>query len=210
MRDTVSFVLLREGSSDDGLLAHLRLLLVEAGVREANGSSRPYKGTVEERLRGVLAEPGTLDLVFIHRDADGPDASARYREIVEAAATCGAAAPCVGVVPIQETEAWLLVDEDEIRRVVGRRKGNEPLGLPNLNRIEQTTNPKEVLEAALLAASATTGRRRDREVKRFSEHRRVLLERLDVHGPVKQLGAFAKLMADIETTTKALAARSPG
>ncbi len=198
MDDTVTFVLVREGTSDDGLVAHLRRLLVEAGAVEANGSSRAYKGTTEERLRQVLAEAGTLDIVFVHRDADGPDASERHREITEAAAACGAEVPCVGVVPLQETEAWLLVDESEIRRVVGRPKGKEALELPALNRVERTRNPKEVLQAALLTASATTGRRRDREVKRFSEHRRVLLERLDINGPVRQLGAFANLVAQVE------------
>lgn len=47
---TVNFALIREGTSDDGLVPHLRNLLVKAGVTEAFGSPRNYKGKISERL----------------------------------------------------------------------------------------------------------------------------------------------------------------
>ena len=49
------FALVREGTSDDGLIPHLRELLVRAGLSEVIGSSRDYQGTVQERLAQVQA-----------------------------------------------------------------------------------------------------------------------------------------------------------
>jgi hypothetical protein len=65
----VSFALLREGTSDDGLIPHLRQLIVRAGADEALGTARPYGGTVENKLRALANENGFVDLIFIHRDS---------------------------------------------------------------------------------------------------------------------------------------------
>ena len=123
-RQTV-FAFVREGPSDDGLLPHLRELLVRAGLEEVIGSARDYKGPVVERLRRVVAEESRVDIIFVHRDADGPDAGARHIEALDAGqARAVLAAPAIPVVPIQELEAWLLLDEAEIQGwSAGQREG---------------------------------------------------------------------------------------
>lgn len=199
MKSPTSFALIREGTSDEGLLPHLRELLVRAGLAEVVGSVRDYRGTTEERLRQLQAEEAPVDLAFVHWDSDGNSADPRRTEVAQAVAIVNSLhAVVVPVIPIQEIEAWLLLDEHEIRRVVGKPSGNRPLGLPKLSNIEKTSSPKEVLAQALLTASETSGRRLKEERKRFAARRRVLLERLDIDGPIRNLSAWRALENDIQ------------
>lgn len=194
----VTFVLLREGPSDDGLIPHLRSLLVSAGCTEAAGDSRRYTGKVGDKLQSLVDEDSEFDLVFVHRDSDADDPSERALEVAEAHALHSEFLPnLVPIIPVHETEAWLLVDEQQIRDVVGRPNGSTPLVLPKIKHIETTKNPKEVLDAALLTASETKGRRFQQEQRRLSDRKRTLLERLDPTGPVQRLPAWQRLMADV-------------
>lgn len=170
---SVSFAFLCEGSSDTGLIAHLETLLVHFGAQEATGMPDTRKGTIPARLRQLRTEEtGTgIDMVFIHRDSDGPDREGREREIRRGVEESGFPHPFIPVIPVQETEAWLLLDEQAIRDVVAS-KGKQPLRLPKPNAIEGTRNPKEILQKALLAASETSGRRLKKEKNSFSRHRR--------------------------------------
>lgn len=202
---TVNFALLREGSSDDGLLPHLRTLLVRGGALEAVGASRPYEGSVHDQLVALMDEEGTLDLVFVHRDADARSSTARRQEILEAADAIQLDVPIVPVVPIQELEAWLIVDPGSIRAVVGRPNGRFPLELPTSASIERSASPKELLGAALLAASGTTGRRFQREKRQLLQYRRRLLERLDLDGPLRELSAWQQLERDVAGAIRDLA-----
>lgn len=193
-RTTLTFALLREGTSDDALVPHLRELLVRAGAPEALGAPRDYKGTVLKKLESVLAEEAAVDVVFVHRDADGPSEAERVSEIDSAVARLAHPVPrTVAVIPIQELEAWLLLDEAAIRSVVGKPSGRAALGLPAVGSIEGTTSPKEVLRQACLNASEATGRRLKEERRKFSNRRRVLLERLDIDGPIQDLSSWRAL-----------------
>jgi len=193
-----TFVLLREGTSDDGLVPHLQALLVRAGATTATGTSRPYRGSVQAKLEALRGEEDTPDLVFIHWDSDARS-SAERREHVELVCSYMEPPPwCVPVVPVQELEAWLLVDEAAIRTAVGRPSGQELVSLPALRAIERTAGPKEILQAALAVASGTTGRKRRKEVERFPQRRRTLLERLDLDGPVSELPSFQRLIVTVQ------------
>lgn len=208
MRDPLTFAFVREGPSDDGLIPHLRELLVRAGVDEAFGSPRDYHGPVEERLGHVQREEVVVEVVFVHRDADGRSSEHRRKEIADAAvALPQLSAIVVPVIPIQELEAWLLLDELAIRTVVGKPSGKQPLGLPKPKHVEQTSQPKELLVQACLLASATTGRRHREEKRKFPERRRVLLERLDIDGPVRELPAWQAMEQDIANAVASLTAR---
>ncbi|MGN6245738.1 MAG: hypothetical protein ACTHQ3_18975 [Motilibacteraceae bacterium] len=198
MNEVLTFAFLREGTSDDGLLPHLRELIVRAGASATIGSSRDYRGSMEDRLRQVLDEGTNVDLVFVHRDADGSSPSPRRDEVRRAAQAVGLTA-VVSVVPVQELEAWLLVDEAAIRGVVGKPSGRDQLSLPTIRAIEQTASPKEILKRACLTASETTGRRREREKREFPQRRRNLLERLDIDGPVRSLPSWRQLEDDIDS-----------
>ena len=196
---SVSFAFLCEGSSDTGLIAHLETLLVHFGAQEATGMPDTRKGTIPARLRQLRTEEtGTgIDMVFIHRDSDGPDREGREREIRRGVEESGFPHPFIPVIPVQETEAWLLLDEQAIRDVVAS-KGKQSLRLPKPNAIEGTRKPKEILQKALLAASETSGRRLKKEKNSFNHHRRVLLQRLDPFGAVRDLPSWQCLERDIQ------------
>ena len=195
----ITFVLLREGPSDDGLVDVIGQLITRVSGRQADGVARRLKGSTTDKLAALASEgPGHLDLVFVHRDADSRDHLPRYQEVTNALAAAHQAG--VPVIPVQETEAWLLTDEDTIRAVVGNRRGRGDLGLPALAHIEQTANPKELLRTALVRAAESSGKRLRQVTTSFPTHRSRLLAGLDVDGPVRELPSFRRLVHDIEET----------
>lgn len=206
----LNFVLVREGTSDDGLLPHLRNLLVRAGAEEAVGAVSAHRGPVGEKLRLIVADGPHIDAIFVHRDADCADESARRSEIFCAAEVEQCPYTVVPVIPIQETESWLLLSVEEIRAVVGRPRGTTQLLLPSITEVESTRNAKEILKQALLDASETAGRRRHKETKAFSQRRRTLLERLDIDGPVAHLPSFQRVVADIDLLVRDIRDQSGG
>lgn len=193
------FALIREGTSDDGLIPHIRELLIRAGAQSVVGAARQYKGSTRERLRQVLGEPSTPELIFVHRDADAADGAHRHQEIADAAQELGCGGQVVGVVPVQELEAWLLTEESAIRSVVGRPSARSSIGLPSIGRLEATSSPKELLKAACLAASEKSGARRKKEQGQFSVRRGALLERLDIDGAVANLPSWQRFVDDLNT-----------
>ncbi|HEY5287352.1 MAG TPA: hypothetical protein VIJ50_09630 [Solirubrobacteraceae bacterium] len=139
-----------------------------------------------------------FDVIIIHRDAESAAGSSRVTEIQDGVTDAGVSWPVIPVVPIRMTEAWLLLDEQEIREVAGRPSGSQPLGLPAQAGIERLVDPKAALGAALDRASGFSGRRLAKFKRDFSEHRRQLLDRLDRNGPIKGLAAWSRLEKDVE------------
>jgi hypothetical protein len=200
----IHFVLIGEGSSDDGLIPHLEALCIQAGADEVTGVAldfrrlpHPVGRTVEARLRSALVlEPGA-NLIFVHRDADGRESEPRYQEVLDAVAACGCDRSVICVVPVQETEAWLLLDGDAIRRAVGRPNDTTALQIPAPEAVERLAHPKERLKELLVQASGATGRRLDRIRRDFPRHRRALLQDLAIGGALERLASWRQLRADI-------------
>ncbi len=195
MRKRVTFFLVCEGTSDEALVEHLETLVARQGVDEVLGIPRSGTGSVHEKIRALGEEGTAFDFVVVHRDADQRDPTPRIAEVE--AALREARLPGCPVVPVQMTEAWLLLDESAIRAVVGRPSGREPLDLPKLHEIEGTHDSKAVLKRALLAAAGGTGRRHKKAVREWSTYRRILLQRLDVDGPVSQLPSWQRMVDDL-------------
>lgn len=150
---------------------------------------------IDSKVRAGLTLMGSVDLVVIHRDADNAGWEARRQEIITAVAelSCGV----VPVIPVRMTEAWLLLDEQAIRTVAGNPKGTTQLELPSAGELERRADPKAILAEALLIAADESGRRRERVKRRFNQHRRQLLERLDPNGPVVQLPSWQRLLDEV-------------
>lgn len=193
MRDSLTFMFLCEGTSDLPLAAHVETLISRQGVGEVSNIARPGGGSVGDKLSRLYDEGQLFDLVVVHRDADAPDPRTRVDEVEQALTSLGVHG--CAVVPVQMTEAWLLVDEVAIRHAVGRPSGQEPLDLPKLREIESRSDPKAILKTALITATGTTGRRRKEATRQWSTYRRILLERLDVDGPVKELRSWQDFVA---------------
>lgn len=196
----IQFILISEGPSDEGLIPHLQKLCIDAGADEVVGAAPDYRRlpqpigrTVADKIRATMLLEPQANLIFIHRDADGPQSEPRHREIGAAVAECGLAAAWVAVVPVRETEAWLLLDESAIRLVAGRPRGFAPLNLPLPGSVENVSRPKERLSDALVAASGLSGRRERRFRSQFPFQRKVLLLRLPVGGPLIRVPSWERL-----------------
>ena len=207
----IHFVLVGEGTSDDGLIPHLENLCVALGADEVTGVpidfrrlDQPVGKTVEAKLRAAVQLEPDANLFFVHRDADGRDPSPRYEEISRAAQAVGIGQQLVSIVPVQETEAWLLLDEKAIRTVVGRPHSRVPLNLPKPNQVEAIARPKERLQEALIAAADAKGRNLAKRRRTFPDNRRILLQRLPIGGDLLQVSSWLQLQEHLKVAIKVM------
>lgn len=211
----VEFILLSEGSSDAGLVPHLASLCVRAGAAQAEGQRLDLAQFAAASHRSSMAKLVLVklydlvpDLVFVHRDGDNAGRTARVQEIQSAAVQAKVGAPVVPVIPIRSLEAWLLADPGLIRRAAGDPNGRQDLGLPRLKSIEAHADPKACLQEALRRASHSTGRGRRRFNSKMGRHVAMLLDNLDIDGPVTALSSWQALVQDIEGAIAQLQAES--
>lgn len=202
-RAQLSFALVREGPSDDGLAVLIRKVL-QAAVRDAGvsvvGDPLSYGTAPKDQVRKVMDEAARPELLFVHKDADSRD-HGHILGVIEDAAQLYADPRCVvPVIPVQETEAWAMVDEELIMDVVGSREGHsrDDLGLPSVGKIEDTACPKEVLLEALMRATKDSARERKRTRKRFGSLRLSIFENLEIDGPLSQLPSWQRFRAVAE------------
>ena len=161
------YTLLAEGSSDKALMDILRWAikhrLKDVPVQGRYADLRPLRKAprkLSEKIRAAV-DLYPCDLLFVHRDSDAASPQQRKQEIQAAYEESRLSSPSmVIVIPVRMTEAWLLLDEDAIRRAARNPNGKEPLELPR--EPDQIPNPKDVLGELLKQASGLAGRRRKR------------------------------------------------
>ena len=189
-------LLVCEGSSDAPLTTHIRQLLNSYGSRPADFNISIDGHRLVDKVLNGLNMASHYDLIFIHRDADRAGVDARHSEIADAIRQSEYTGPWVGLVPVRMTEAWLLLDEAAIRRVVRRPHGTAPMTLPSPNEVERRANPREILNSALLDASEARGRRRDDLRRNLPTLRRDLMQSLPIGGSLEQLESWARFRDD--------------
>lgn len=195
----VTATLVTDGSSDK-LLAPLIELLFSAHtelayqVNCAEGLP-PLSSGLTARIDSAL-ELFPCDFLFVHRDAEGVEASLRQQEIETNWSNSQQTATLICVIPVRMTEAWLIANEAPIRSAAGNPNGTESLGLPALKNIESLPDPKEILFAALKAASGLSASRK----RRFNPHqfRHRVSELTDDLEPLRKLSSFRHLEAQIQ------------
>ena len=200
------FTLTTDGPSDRVLVHHLSWLLkrqlgsqVALQSQSADFRALPIKPrSLAERIR-LTIELYPSDLLFIHRDAEGSDPSLRYGEIERAVAEAEVSVPCIPVVPIRMTEAWLLFDQLAVRRAAGNPNGNTAIEVP-VRSPDRIADPKAVLHEALRAASGLGGRR----LRNFNTGQAVyrVAECIDDFSPLQELQAFQELERRIGAVTQ--------
>lgn len=153
---SLSCVLVREGPSDDWFLP----VVLQRALQDMCREHFPSCGEVQEIrslpeagnqhpdsvVSAVAAELGTFDVLLYHHDGSPPDKSDPViRRMREAWQATGYREPLVPVVPVRETEAWLLADAEAVRSALRVRKlpdfGFEP------ERVHSVPRPKEEFEA---------------------------------------------------------------
>ena len=113
----------------------------------------------------IIDTAPAVDLVFVHADGgNDPECVRRERfdPILDHIRDVGGdqSLTLVAVVPVRETEAWLLADPDAVRRAFGTTRSINELDLPaNAQDVEHVPDPKTLLAAAY-QRSVGPGRRR--------------------------------------------------
>lgn len=139
----------------------------------------------ERILQAALEAAGVWHLLFLHSDGAGDPAAARSERIDPAVARLRTQLPesdrgFVAVVPVRETEAWVLADPTAVRVAFGRAEGDD-LGLPEPPaKVEDLLEPKKALREAYFGIERR-GRASRRRISSFFEvlGETVSLERLD-------------------------------
>lgn len=209
----IRFLFIGEGTFDEHLVTHLRRCCILAGADVAEDVTIPFSllgdrigRTVAEKLKFALNLEPNVNLVSVHRDADSRDPEPRYEEIREAIQSVENTLPYVAVIPIQETEAWLLLDEYEIRRVADNPRGTVTFDVPSVKEVENISSPKEHLNSVILRASEQTGRRY-RKIKQNLHQRCVLiLAGLDPNGPVCEVSSWQRMFSDLKAAVEEITA----
>lgn len=204
-----------EGSADAPLagivetLFRIRGVVVNTSTPELSRLSPPVSRDVPAKVDAAVRLLGRQpDLLVVHRDSDGSAPVSRRAEMITAVQQYCSSSHLVAVIPIRMTEAWLLLDETAIRTVAGHPRGRAALSLPTAEQAERMSDPKARLAEVLSTASGTTGRRRAQVRHRFNQHRRQLLERLDVEGPVTALSSWQALQREVDEAERILRTRS--
>lgn len=205
------YTLLSDGSSDRALMPILTWLLrehsphlpIQAQWADLGRLPKPPKNLAEKIDRSLDLYP--CDLLFIHRDAEGESYESRVAEIN--AALCQVTSPLqaspICVIPIRMIEAWLLIDEQAIRKAAGNPNSKKRLDMPNADRLEDLPDPKEKLYDLFRLASELHGRR----LKKFQIRDRVhrLADLIEDFSPLRQLSAFGKLESKLEEVVQRVA-----
>ena len=198
------YTLLADGSSDRALLPILTWLLrqscgaipIEAEFADLRRLPHPPKKLSERIHWSVELYP--CDLLFVHRDAESTPIEEREAEIRKALEESSVedSVRVVCVVPVRMQEAWLLIDEAALRRAAGNPNGTQPLAMPDVQRLEELADPKQLIRDLLRQASELQGRRLERFNWRSSAHR--VAEMISDFNPLYGLAAFQRLSAAVE------------
>jgi len=200
MTSELRYTLLTDGASDEAFVPMLTWMLRQQNVQcpiqsdwaDLRRLPSPPKKLSQRIVRAIDLYP--CHLLFIHRDSEKVSYDDRKKEIETAINTVKKRTnipPSVCVIPIRMQEAWLLFDENAIRRASGNPNGHTSLVLPKMSKIEELPNPKEILHSLIKEASGINEHRQKK--LNFGMITRRVAEFVDDFSPLRALSAFARL-----------------
>jgi len=203
----IRYTLLSDGSSDKALIPILNWLLqnylndwaIQSQWADLRRLDKSLRDTFKKRIQLSL-ELYPCEILFIHRDAEKEAHATRVSEINTAVIQVSPSIPTICVVPVHMTEAWLLFDDCALRKAASNPNGSIALQLPDIKRLEDEPDPKDVLYKILRKASGLSSRR----LKRFSASDCTyrVSELIDDFSPLRILPAFAALESEIKDVIK--------
>jgi hypothetical protein len=193
------YTLLADGPTDEALVPILSWLLArhlpETAIQAQWADLRRLRvrpKSLAERIR-LAVELFPCDVLFVHRDAERYPPEERGHEIHQAVEAVKQTVPHLCVIPVRMMEAWFLFDVAAIRRAAGNPNGEMPLDFPDVRRVEDLSDPKEVLHRLLREASGLTGRR----LKNFNVPVRRIAGLIEDFSPLRHLPAFQRLEREV-------------
>lgn len=148
-----------EGETDERFLAPLIKKLAQELLEDIEvfdiAIFRSDKKKAVDKIVDVAQKTLGYQVLIIHADADDESMNKALKERLQPGfdqvkKQSDACQSLVPIIPIQETEAWLLADKETLRELIGTNKTNEELKLNfPLKQIEQMANPKEKLQEVI-------------------------------------------------------------
>lgn len=194
----ITLTLLADGSSDRCLINPINWILNQhPGLKystEFAEYTAPLRAGLLARAQKAI-EFYPCDILIVHRDAEGETYEARLREIESNLSTLNK--KFIPIIPVRMLEAWLLFDEEAIRKAANKPDGNSPLNIPRINRIESNADPKNLLFDSLKIASEQTGRK----LAKFdlNKARVRVSELIDDYTPLLSLESFGNFKEQLDT-----------
>lgn len=215
----IGLALYCEGNSDEYFLPILlqrtsRHIIMEGGGSDINippikRIEVPKSGQGNDILTAaVRAGTEGYDILFVHKDADdaGPEKVRKnhiepgLRKVHET--TKKVCKNMVPVIPIRETEAWMLADIKILQDILDINTDAKELGLPTRPvLVEKIADPKHVLQETIRKSLERKSRRR-RKINIETLYTRLAQEvRLDF---LKQVPAYKTFTGELMQTFKSL------
>jgi hypothetical protein len=202
----IRYFIISDGSSDRLLIHPIDWLFRSKGI-ESKGEridfaqSGLYPKTISEKIELAIFLYPDIKFLFVHRDAEKESIDFRNNEIESELRKAELEKiQTIKIIPIRMSEAWLLIDEKAIRKAAGKPFGKVKLNMPTTKRLEQLTNPKEMLKINLEMATEFSGRKKAQFD--FNEARQLVGQYTEDFSPLRQLSAFQRLEADIDLLLK--------
>lgn len=161
----------------------------------------PHPDGLSERIQAAIKN-FPCEILFVHRDAERDDPTARRAEIQDAIPAQWRSFVCV--VPVRMTEAWLLINEQAIRTAAGNPCGTAPLDLPSIDRLEAIPDPKQLLRQLLCGATMLGARRLEQFRRDLPLRVQRVAELISDFGPLRRLRAFQELEKETVAAVTAL------
>jgi len=195
---TLKYTLIADGSSDKILMNIIKWVLDDIYPKLPNEgayadfralSKPPAKKDIKEQIQ-TAQEYYPFDILFYHRDAElkQKDILQQRTNEIKQHLNENEKAKTVCVIPIRMMEAWLLFDENAIKKAAGNRNYTDKINLPDIKKVENEKDPKNLLYSILKEVSGRKGR----NLKRFnvSYHVHLVAENIEDFSPLRELSGF--------------------
>ncbi|MEM9291233.1 MAG: DUF4276 family protein [Acidobacteriota bacterium] len=223
---SIHLALFAEGPSDHRFLPTLLLRLTEELCRSAretvevwpevvslhspDGSLKAGHNRTTRICDSALSARQAWNLLFIHADGDSQPVE-QYDQLVapairalRAESRLAGSHRCIPVIPVRETESWMIADFDALCSIFRRNLENDPsdFGLDfwtkSPRRIEMVEDPK-----AILRAVARYGGRRSRADREIQRRLPAIADRARF-SILRQLQAFTAVEEHLKTALRDL------
>jgi len=194
--DTLKFTLIADGRSGRTLLRIIKWELDnlypttpnEGAYADFSKLRKPPLNLLKKVELALELYP--FDILFVHRDAENNNKSIlneRKNEIFKSIEE-KLKPKTVCIVPIKMMEAWLLLEDQAIKKAAGNRNFKGQIALPKVSQLEDESQPKEKLYQLLKKVSGL----KSRNLKKFNVNAAVHLvaEYTNDFRPLRQLSAF--------------------
>lgn len=190
-------ILVREGSSDNGLSRILESALLNFGFTECHIESIEQKGTVEQLLLQAFNLYPDADIIFVHRDADNAGYDKRLQEVDDAAVILNSKqrfnSEIVPVIPVTETESWIIyaLTDEQFRSDMNY---SGVASIPKRSDVERISDAKERLEDIVRDRFRIIFSNRRRRDYSFNEERKRILESISETNVMEGCNSFNQFL----------------